>query len=118
MFKVNNKDTKQRKKEHQSNLIDVVLVSLLLTLNLILTFFSSISNVVCEQVFFRLNMATFMVVTTTIYVNTTVIMTMTATTTMIMTMAATKTMIMTMIATTTMTKNMTTTMTKNITPTI
>ena len=56
-----------------------------------------------------------MVVTKTIYVNTTVIMTMTATTTMIMTMTAIKTMIRTMIATTTMTKNMTTTMTKNIT---
>ena len=56
-----------------------------------------------------------MVVTT--YVNTTVIMTMTATTTMIMAMAATKTMIMIMIRTMTknMTKNMTTTMTRNIT---
>ena len=103
MFKVINKDTKQCKKHH-SNLIDVVLVSLLLTLNKILTFFSS---AVCEHVPFHLNM------TTTIYVNTTVIMTMTATTTMIMTMVAIKTMIMTMIAT--MTKNVTTTMTKNIT---
>ena len=26
MFKVNNKNTKQRKKEHQSNLSDVILV--------------------------------------------------------------------------------------------
>ena len=88
-------------------------MSLLLTLNIILTFFSSVPNVVCEHVFFRLSITTIMVVTTTIYVNTTVIMTMTATTKMIMTMVATKTMIMTMIAT--MTKNMTTTMTKNIT---
>ena len=39
MFKVNNKDTKQRKKEHQSNLTDIVLVSLLITLNITLTFF-------------------------------------------------------------------------------
>ena len=106
---------KQRKKEHQSNLIDVVLVSLLLALNIILTFFSNVFNFVCEHVFFRLNMTTIMVVITTIYVKTTDIMTMTATTTMIMTMAVTKTMIMTMIATTTMTKNRTTTMTKNIT---
>ena len=72
-----------------------------------------VSNVVCEPVFFRLNMTTIMVVTTTIYVNTTVTMTMTASTTMIMTTAATKTMIMTMIAT--MIKNMTTNLTKNIT---
>ena len=56
-----------------------------------------------------------MVVTTIIYVNTTVIMTMTATATIIMTMAATKTTIVIMTATTTMTKNMTTTITKNIT---
>ena len=51
------------------------------------------------------------------YVNTTVIMTMTATTTMIMTMTTTKTMIMIMIRSMNknMTKNMTTTMTKNIT---
>ena len=70
-----------------------------------------VSNVVCEPVFFRLNMTTIMVVTTTIYVNTTVTMTMTASTTMIT--AATKTMIMTMIAT--MIKNMTTNLTKNIT---
>ena len=90
--------------------MDVVLVSLLLTLNIIHTFFSSVSNVVCKHVFFDLNITTIMVVTTTIYVNTTVIMTMTATSTMIMTMAATKTMIMTMIATTAMTKHMTTTM--------
>ena len=54
-----------------------------------------------------------MVVTTTSYVNKTVIMTMTATSTMIMTMVATKAMIMTIIATTTMTKS--TTLTKNIT---
>ena len=72
-----------------------------------------VSNVVCEPVFFRLNMTTIMVVTTTIYVNTTVTMTMTASTTMIMTTAATKTMIMSMIAT--MIKNMTTNLTKNIT---
>ena len=52
LFKVNNKKQKQKicsnltiktlkqhKKEHQSDLIDVVLVSLLLTLNIILTFF-------------------------------------------------------------------------------
>ena len=83
-------------------------MSLFLTLNIILTFFSSISNVVCEHVFFRLNMTTTMVATITIYVNTTMIMTMTmtmtGTTTMIMTMVVTKTMIMTMVATTTMTK--------------
>ena len=83
-------------------------MSLFLTLNKILTFFSSISNVVCEHVFFRLNMTTIMVATITIYVDTTVIMTMTmtmtGTTTMIMIMVVTKTMIMTMIATTTMTK--------------
>ena len=120
MFKDRNKKQKQKicskltiktlnnVKKHQSNLIHVVLVSLLLTLNIILTFFPSVSNVACEHVFFRLNMTAIMVVTTTIYVNTAVIMTMTATTTMIMTMAAIKTMIMTMIATTTMTKNMTT----------
>ena len=114
MFKVNNKDTKQHK--HQNNLIDVVLVSLLLTLSIILTFFSSVSNVVCEHIFFRLNMTTIMAVATTIYVNTTLIMTMNPTTTMIMTMTATKTMIMTMIAT--MTKNMTTTMAKDITTSV
>ena len=51
-----------------------------------------------------------MVVTTTIYVNTTVIMTITATTTVIMTMATTKTMIVTMNATTTMIRNTTTNM--------
>ena len=67
-------------------------------------FFSSVSNVVCEYVFFRLNMTTIMVATTTIYVNITVIMTMTGTTTMIMTIIVTKTMIMTMVATTTMEK--------------
>ena len=54
-------------------------------------------------------MTTVMVVTTTIYVNTAVIMTMIKATIVIMTMAATKTMIMTMIATTNMTKIMTTT---------
>ena len=53
-----------------------------------------------------------MVVTITIYVNTTVIMTMTGTTIMIMTIAVSKTMIMTMVATTTMTKNMTINMEK------
>ena len=74
-------------------------MSLLLTLNIILTFFSKVSNAVCEHVFIRLNMTIIMVVTTTTYVNTTVITTMTATTTMIMTMATTKTMIITMIAT-------------------
>ena len=79
------KTLKQRKKEHQSNLIDVVLVSLLLNLNIILTFFSSVSNVACEHIFFRLNMTTIMAVTITIYVNTTAIMTMTTTTSMIMT---------------------------------
>ena len=70
-------------------------MSLFLTLNIILTFFSSVSNVVCEHVFFRLNM----VAAITIYVNTAVIMTMTmaitGTTTMIMTMVVTKTMIIT-----------------------
>ena len=128
MFKVSNKKQKrktcskltiktlkQRKKEHESNLIDVALVSLLLTLNIILTSFSSVSNAFCKHVFFPSNMTTIMVVTTSIYVNTTMIMTVTAITTMIMTMTATKTMIMTMIATTAMTKNMTTTMTKSIT---
>ena len=49
-------------------------------------------------------------VTTTIYVNTAVVMTMPATTTVIMTMAAIKTMIMTMNAITTMTENITTNM--------
>ena len=50
-------------------------------------------------------MTTIMVASITIYVNTTVIMTMTmtGTTTMIMTMVVTKTMIMTMVATTTIT---------------
>ena len=67
-------------------------MSLLLTLNIILTFFSSVSNVVCEHVFFRLNMTTIVVATITIYVNTTVIMIVTGTTTMIMIMAATATM--------------------------
>ena len=51
-----------------------------------------------------MNMTTIMVATITIYVNTTVIMTMTGTTTMIMTMVVTKTMIMTMVATTTIAK--------------
>ena len=105
LFKVSNKKQKQKicskltikkldnvKKNIQSNLIDVVLVSLLLTLNVILTFFSCVSNVACAHVSFRLNMTTIMVVKTTIYVNTTVIMTMTATTTMIMIMIATTTM--------------------------
>ena len=54
-----------------------------------------------------------MVVTTTIYVNTTMIMTMTATTTMIMTMGVAKAMIL--IATATMAKNMTPAMAKYIT---
>ena len=45
-----------------------------------------------------------MVATVTIYVNTTVIMTMTGTTTMIMTMVVTSTMIITMVANTTMAK--------------
>ena len=53
-----------------------------------------------------------MAVTVTIYVNTTVIMTMAGTKTMIMTMAISKTIIMTMVATTTMTKNMTINMAK------
>ena len=95
MFEVNNKDTKQHKKEHQSIVINVVLVSLLLTLNIVFNFFSSVSNVACKHVFFCLNMTTSTVVATAIYVNTTVIMTM----------AATITMIMTMITTTAMTKN-------------
>ena len=76
---------------------------------------SSVSNIVCEHVFFCFNVTPVMVVTTTIYVNNAVIITITVTATMIMTMVATKTMIMTMMATTTMTKNMTTAMTKNIT---
>ena len=76
---------------------------------------SSVSNIVCEHVFFCFNVTPVMVVTTTIYMNNTVIITITVTATMIMTMAATKTMIMTMMATATMIKNMTTTMTKNIT---
>ena len=53
-----------------------------------------------------------MVVTITIYVNTTVIMTMTGAATRIMIMAVSKTMIMTVVATTTMAKNMTINMTK------
>ena len=40
LFKANNKGTKTTEKEQQSNLIDVVLVSLLLTLIIILTFSS------------------------------------------------------------------------------
>ena len=46
-----------------------------------------------------------MVATITVYVNTTVIMTMTGTTTMIVTMVVTQTMIMTMVANATMAKN-------------
>ena len=48
-----------------------------LTLSITLTFFSSVSNVVYEQVFFCLSMTTNM--TITICANTTVIMTMTMT---------------------------------------
>ena len=74
-------------------------MSLLLTLNITLTFFSSVSNVVCEQVFFHLTMTTIMVATITIYMNITVTVTMnmtiTAAKTMIMTMVVTKTMIIT-----------------------
>ena len=85
-----------------------MIVSLLLTLNIILTFFSSVSNVVCEHVFFHLNITTIMVATIIIYVNTTMIMTMIETATMIMVVS--KTMIMTVVAT--MTKNMNINMTK------
>ena len=81
---------------------------LFLILNIILTFSSSVSNFVCEHIFFRINMTAIMVATITIDGNTTVIMTTTmtmkGTTTMIMTIAVTKTMIMTIVATTTMTK--------------
>ena len=53
-------------------------MSLLVTLNIILTF-SSVSNALCKHTPFSLNMTTIMVVTTITYVNTTVIKAMIAT---------------------------------------
>ena len=49
------------------------LVYFLLTLNITISF----SSVICKQAFFCLRMATIVVLTVTIYINTTVIMTMT-----------------------------------------
>ena len=51
------------------------LVYLLLTLNITISF----SSVICKQAFFRLKMATIVVSTINIYINETVIMTMTMT---------------------------------------
>ena len=52
-------------------------MTLLITLNIILTF-SSVSSAFCKHTPFSLNMTTIMVVTTTTYVNTTVIQAMIA----------------------------------------
>ena len=57
--------------------------SLLLALNITLTFFS-VSSGVCEQVFFRLNMTTIIAAKITICINATVIMTITVTMTITM----------------------------------
>ena len=54
-------------------------MSLLITLNIILTFLSSVSNAVFKHTPFSLNMTTIMVVATTTYVNITVITAMIAT---------------------------------------
>ena len=86
MFKVNNKTLKRRTKNIKATSFTFLRVfignfqhnSYFLTF-IILSYFSSACNAVCKHTPFSLNMYTIMAVTTSTYVNTTVIKTMVAT---------------------------------------